>query len=99
MEARCPKCDSTNFQLQEISVSGLDYQVHLVTCSNCGTSIGVAEPNSMDIGNQIQDLKNQLDLVSQRIDQTTSNQEYNVIHKINELETQLTNIRYQLRSN
>lgn len=40
---KCPKCDGTRFELQEVPVKGASYRHHFINCSSCGCVVAVHE--------------------------------------------------------
>lgn len=40
---KCMKCESTDFELQQITVTHSKYKLNAVVCSNCGSVQGVLE--------------------------------------------------------
>jgi predicted nucleic-acid-binding Zn-ribbon protein len=41
--AKCPKCESTSFELKENSVQGSNFRLNFVQCTHCGCVVGVQE--------------------------------------------------------
>lgn len=39
--SKCPKCDSTRFELKEAVISGCNYKHFFIQCASCGAVIGV----------------------------------------------------------
>ena len=56
--SKCPKCDSTSFEMQEAKVSGARFKLMFIQCSRCGAVIGVQD--YYNIGNLIYKLAEKL---------------------------------------
>lgn len=100
MIARCGKCSNPSFEVHENSDSsnGANYyplRFNTVSCSNCGMPIGILQDQS-ELVSQIQDALSSLRALIEKIDQNRINQEYSFTHKMDELETELTQLRYKL---
>lgn len=39
--SKCPKCDSTRFELKEATISGCRFRQQFVQCASCGAVVGV----------------------------------------------------------
>jgi uncharacterized Zn finger protein len=42
-QSKCPKCESTSFELVLRTPSGSDYQLSFIQCSQCGGVVGVLD--------------------------------------------------------
>ena len=41
--SKCPKCDSTSFEMKETLPRGSEYKVMFIQCSLCGAVVGVTD--------------------------------------------------------
>ena len=41
--SKCPKCESTNFELKAGAPKGSKYKVMFIQCSACGSVVGVTD--------------------------------------------------------
>jgi predicted nucleic-acid-binding Zn-ribbon protein len=41
--SKCPKCESTRFEMQEGAPTGSQYKVMFIQCAFCGTVVGVTD--------------------------------------------------------
>ena len=39
----CPKCESTRFEMKEMSPTGSKFKVQAVQCSSCGAVVGILD--------------------------------------------------------
>ena len=40
---RCPKCESSSFEIQEVKVKNANYRHHVINCASCGSILAVHE--------------------------------------------------------
>ena len=41
--SRCPKCESSRFDMQEATPRGSRFKVMFIQCASCGTVVGVTD--------------------------------------------------------
>lgn len=60
--SKCPKCDSTFFELVEKVPSGSAFKLMFVQCSRCGSVVGTMD--YWNIGTKIIELEKKVDSIS-----------------------------------
>lgn len=63
--SKCPKCDSTQFEVQENSPVGSRFKIIFVQCSRCGCVVGVTDYRN--IGYEVQEVKQELQAIKQEV--------------------------------
>jgi transcription initiation factor TFIIIB Brf1 subunit/transcription initiation factor TFIIB len=60
--SKCPKCESTSFEVVINSPKGSAYKMAFVQCSSCGCVVGIMD--YYNIGTKVSDLEKKIDNLS-----------------------------------
>ena len=60
--SKCPKCESTYFEVVEKEPSKSNYKLIFVQCSTCGCVVGTMD--YFNIGSRIKDVEKKIDTLS-----------------------------------
>ncbi|ANI16644.1 hypothetical protein A9C11_22910 [Pseudomonas citronellolis] len=63
--SKCIKCDSSQFELKQASISGCRFIMNFVQCSHCGGVVGVIETDHL--GLKLENLAKEVDQIKRRI--------------------------------
>ena len=46
--SKCAHCDSTQFEIREVSAAGANFKYNFIQCARCGNPVGVVDYSNLE---------------------------------------------------